>query len=134
MKKTLALFALVAISVAVLVFTGVHGQNNGLGKFRRQRADRRIANQYIVVLNDDVSDVDAEALRLARDFGGDRSGGHTYHTAIKGFSVRLPEQQTPRLANDPGVDYGEEGGTVIIDPTQTSATWGLDRIDQRDLP
>ena len=32
MKKTLALFALVAISVAVLVFTAVHGQNNGLGK------------------------------------------------------------------------------------------------------
>jgi len=134
MKKTLALFALVAVSVAVLVFTAVHGQNNGLGKFRRQRADKRIDNQYIVVLKDDVTDVDAEALRLARDFGGDRNGGHTYHAAIKGFSVRMPEQQAVRLANDPRVEYVEEDGTVNLDTTQTGATWGLDRIDQRDLP
>ena len=136
MKKTLALFALVAISVAVVVFTAVHGQNsnNGLGKFRRQRADKRIAGQYIVVLKDDVADVDAEALRLSRDFGGDRNNGHTYHKAIKGFSVKMSEQQAARLANDPRVDYVEEDGTVSIDTTQTGATWGLDRIDQRDLP
>jgi subtilisin family serine protease len=134
MKKTLARFALVTLSIAALVFTAVHGQNNGLGKFRRQRADKRINNQYIVVFKDDVTDVDGEALRLARDFGGDRNGGYTYHAAIKGFSVRMPEQQAARLANDPRVDYVEEDGTVSIDTTQTSATWGLDRIDQRDLP
>ena len=135
MKKTLALFVLVAISIAVVVFTAVHGQNdNGQGKFRRLRPDKKIANQYIVVLKDDVADVDTEALRLARDFGGDRNEGHTYHKAIKGFSVRMPEQQAARLANDPRVDYVEEDGTVSIDTTQTSATWGLDRIDQRDLP
>ena len=134
MKKTLALFALVTLSIAALVFTAVHGQNNGLGKFRRQRADKRINNQYIVVFKDDVTDVDGEALRLARDFGGDRNAGYSYHAAIKGFSVRMPEQQAARLANDPRVDYVEEDGTVSIDTTQTSATWGLDRIDQRDLP
>ena len=134
MKKTLALFALVAISVAVVVFTAAHGQNNGLGKFRRQRPDKRINNQYIVVLKDDVADVDAEALRLSRDFGGDRNNGHTYHKAIKGFSVKMSEQQALRLANDPRVEFVEEDGTVSIDTTQTGATWGLDRIDQRDLP
>jgi subtilisin family serine protease len=136
MKKTLALFALVALSVAAVVLTAVHGQNNnnGQGKFRRQLPEKRIANQYIVVLKDDVSDVDAEALRLARDFGGDRNEGHTYHQAIKGFSVRMSEQQATRLANDPRVDYVEEDGVVSIVTTQTGATWGLDRIDQRDLP
>ena len=135
MKKTLALFALVALSVAVVVLTAVHGQNNnGQGKFRRQRPDKKIANQYIVVLNDDVTDVDAEALRLARDFGGDRNEGHTYHKAIKGFSVRMSEQQAVRLANDPRVDYVEEDGVVSLVTTQTGATWGIDRIDQRDLP
>src|ERR1041385_1755488 len=134
MKKTLALFALVTLSIAALVFTAVHGQNNGLGKFRRQRADKRINNQYIVVFKDDVANVDAEALRLARDFGGDRNNGHTYHKAIKGFSVKMSEQQALRLANDPRVEFVEEDGTVSIDTTQTGATWGLDRIDQRDLP
>jgi subtilisin family serine protease len=135
MKKTLALFALVALSVAVVVLTAVHGQNNnGQGKFRRQIPEKRIANQYIVVLKDDVTDVDAEALRLARDFGGDRNEGHTYHKAIKGFSVRMSEQQAARLANDPRVDYVEEDGVVSLVTTQTGATWGLDRIDQHDLP
>ena len=134
MKKTLAMFALVAISVAVVVLTAVHGQSNNGGKFRRMRADKKIANQYIVVLKDDVADVDGEAHRLARDFGGDRSNGQTYQRAIKGFSVRMNEQQALRLADDPNVAFVEEDGVISLEATQTGATWGLDRIDQRDLP
>ena len=134
MRKMLALFALVAISVAVLVFTAVHGQNANASKFRRARADKRIANQYIVVLKDDVADVEGEAIRLARDFGGDRNGTHTYQRALKGFSVRMPEQQAARLADDPRVAFVEEDAVVSLGATQTNATWGLDRIDQRDLP
>lgn len=133
MKKTLAVFALVAISVAVVVFTAVQGQNGG-PKFRRMGADKKIPNQYIVVLKDDVTDVESEAIRLARDFSGDRSGGHTYNRALKGFSVRMPEQQALRLAGDPRVAFVEEDTVVSLDATQTNATWGLDRIDQRDLP
>ncbi len=132
MKKTFAVFALVAISVAVLVFTAVHGQNGQ--KFRRTSADKKIPNQYIVVLKNDVGDVESEALRLARDFDGDRSGGFTYSRAIKGFSVRMNERQALRLADDPRVAFVEEDGVVSIDTTQTGATWGIDRIDQRDLP
>ena len=138
MKKTLALFALVAISLAAIVFTAVHGQNpnsNGNGpKFRRAQADKRIANQYIVVLKDEVGDVDGEAIRLSRDFGGDRQGGHTYNRALKGFSVRMPEQQALRLADDPQVAFVEEDAIVSLGTVQTGATWGLDRIDQRNLP
>jgi subtilisin family serine protease len=135
MKKTLVLFVLVALSVAALVFTAVHGQNsNGNGKFRRARADKRIANQYIVVLKDDVADVEGESVRLSREFGGDRNGGHTYQRALKGFSVRLNEQQAARLADDPNVEFVEEDSIVSLGATQTNATWGLDRIDQRDLP
>ncbi|HET6976460.1 MAG TPA: S8 family serine peptidase [Pyrinomonadaceae bacterium] len=134
MKKTLAVFALVAISVAVIVLTAVHGQNNNGNKFRRMRADKKIANQYIVVLKDDVGDVDGTSHRLARDFGGDRNNGHTFHRALKGFSVKMNEQQALRLADDPQVAFVEEDSIVSLDATQTGATWGLDRIDQRDLP
>ncbi|HET6851617.1 MAG TPA: S8 family peptidase [Pyrinomonadaceae bacterium] len=133
MKKTLALFALVTISIAAVVLTAVHGQDSN-GKFRRMRADKRIANQYIVVLKDDVADVEGAAIRLSREFGGDRSGGHTYQRAIKGFSVRMPEALAAKLANDPQVAFVEEDGVVSLVTTQTNATWGLDRIDQRDLP
>jgi subtilisin family serine protease len=136
MKKTLVLFLLVAVAVAMVLLTAVHGQNsngNG-GKFRRARADKRIANQYIVVLKDDTADVEGEAVRLSRDFGGDRNGAHTYQRALNGFSVRMPEQQAARLADDPRVDFIEEDSVVSLGAVQTGATWGLDRIDQRDLP
>lgn len=136
MKKTFALFALAAISVAVVVLTTVHSQdsNGNSGKFRRLRAEKRIPNQYIVVLKDNVADVEGEAIRLTRDFGGDRNGGHTYGRALKGFSVRMPDEQAARLADDPRVAFVEEDGIVSMVTTQTGATWGLDRIDQRDLP
>jgi len=136
MKRTLALFALVAISVAVVVLTAAHGQNpnSTKSKLRHLRADKRIENQYIVVLKDDVADVDTEAARLEHQFGADRGNGHTYRNAIKGFSVRMSEQQAIRLANDPRVDFVEEDGVVSLGTTQTGATWGIDRIDQRDLP
>ncbi|HEX3188090.1 MAG TPA: S8 family peptidase [Pyrinomonadaceae bacterium] len=136
MKKTLALFVLTALAVAAVVFTAVHGQNanSNSSRFRRLNAEKRIPNQYIVVLKDDVADVEGEAIRLSRDFGGDRNGAHTYQLALKGFSVRMPEQQALRLANDPRVAFVEEDGVVSLGTTQTGATWGLDRIDQRDLP
>ncbi len=136
MKKTLLLFALVATSVALVVLTAVHGQNSNsdASKFRRMRADKRVPNQYIVVLKDNVEDVEGEAVRLSRDFSGDRNGGHTYRHAIKGFSVRMPEQQAAKLADDRRVAFVEEDSVVSLETTQTGATWGLDRIDQRDLP
>jgi subtilisin family serine protease len=46
----------------------------------------------------------------------------------------MSEQQAMRLANDPRVEFVEEDGVVSLGTTQTGATWGLDRIDQRDLP
>lgn len=136
MKKALTLFALLAVSIAVVVLTTAQGQNsNGnSSKLRRVRADKRIANQYIVVLKDDVGDVDGEALRLSRDFIGDRNGGHTYKHALKGFSVRMSEERAAKLANDPRVAYVEEDGVVSLVATQLSPPWGLDRIDQRNRP
>lgn len=138
MKKALILFALLVVSIAVVVLTTAQGQNSNSNssKFRRVRADKRIANQYIVVLTDDVAvaDVDGEAVRLSRDFAGDRNGGHTYKHAIKGFSVRMSEERAAKLADDPRVAYVEEDGVVNVVATQTNAPWGLDRIDQRNLP
>ncbi len=136
MKKTLGLFTLLVVSIAVVVLTTVHGQNpqSNSSKFRRVSADKRIPNQYIVVLNDDVDDVDGEAARLAHAFAGDRQGGHTYKHTIKGFSVRLPEERAAKLADDPRVMYVEEDGVVSLSATQTNPPWGLDRIDQRQRP
>jgi len=48
--------------------------------------------------------------------------------------VRMSEESATRLASDPSVAFVEEDSEVSISATQTGATWGIDRIDQRDLP
>jgi subtilisin family serine protease len=101
-------------------------------KFRRANG-KAVKDQYIVVLRDDV-DPGVDSNRLSHEFGGDRAGGFTYRKAINGFSVRLNEAQAARMAEDPRVEFVEEDSEVTTEATQTSADWGLDRIDQRDLP
>ena len=72
------------------------------------------------------------ARELARAHGGDVSSVYQY--ALKGFAVRLPANRAEALADDPRVESVEADQEVEAFATQTGATWGLDRIDQRDLP
>jgi subtilisin family serine protease len=127
---TLVVIVGLGIGAAIPPLFNARAQNSN--KFRRAH-EKAIKGQYIVVLRDD-SDPDADSIRLSRAFGGDRTGGFTYRRAIKGFSVRMSEAQATRMAEDPRVEFVEEDSEVTAVATQTGATWGLDRIDQRDLP
>lgn len=60
--------------------------------------------------------------------------GFVYAFALDGFSATLTEEQMIRLARDKRVKYVEPDQEVTINVTQSPATWGLDRIDQRNLP
>ena len=57
-----------------------------------------------------------------------------YTQALKGFAVDLSASQVARLAQNPAVVRIEADTVVGVDTTQSSAPWGLDRIDQRSLP
>lgn len=57
-----------------------------------------------------------------------------YGAALHGFAIRLTPEAAARLSTDPRVQRIEEDGYVHLVTTQSNATWGLDRIDQRDLP
>jgi subtilisin family serine protease len=96
------------------------------------KAKNKVKDHYIVVLEDRVADVIGAANALNRAYGG--RVGHLYQKALKGFSVELSEQQAQLLAASPLVKYVEEDSVVQADTTQSGATWGIDRIDQRDLP
>jgi subtilisin family serine protease len=59
---------------------------------------------------------------------------YRYHYALRGYAASMSATAAQHVANDPRVQYVEEDGVVTASTTQSSATWGLDRIDQRDLP
>ena len=122
-----------------------------------RRVDRPIPGQYIVVLADDAIDskidkgrarvagsagdvaaaevsaaVAAEVVDMAASYG--LGVGRVYSSALRGMAVRATEKDVQRLLQDPRVAFVEEDGYVELSATQTGATWGLDRIDQRDRP
>jgi subtilisin family serine protease len=92
-----------------------------------------IKGHYIVVLNDRTSpSARADARLQATSKGGKVT--HVYGAALKGFSATLPDRAVQALRHNKNVAYLEVDSRVSIDTTQTPATWGLDRIDQRNLP
>jgi subtilisin family serine protease len=91
--------------------------------------------QYLVTLRDvDATQVPAVAARLAHEHGG--TVFQVYSHALTGFAVRMDAAHAMALSHDPLVAMVEEDGEMHVTATvtQSPATWGLDRIDQRDLP
>jgi subtilisin family serine protease len=95
-------------------------------------ADQVIPNRYIIRFQDDVADVPALTNQLVSTHGGTLH--YTYEHAIKGFAATLPPEGVEAIRRNPQVAYIEPDGVVTATTIQSSATWGLDRTDQRDLP
>lgn len=98
-----------------------------------QGVDREaIPDQYIVVFRKGTSDAPGLARRLVQANGGTLR--FTYQHAIKGFAAKLPAAAVTALHKNPNVAFVEQDQVVYALGTQSNATWGLDRVDQRDLP
>lgn len=94
-----------------------------------------IADSYVVQLKDTSlapGGVASAARTLAARYAG--SVSYTYTAALRGFATRMPAKQAARLAADPAVASVTQDSVATIGATQSPATWGLDRIDQRALP
>lgn len=87
-----------------------------------------IPGQYIVVLKDNAD------LRLSMSRASVSGAARTYQSALHGFAAELNDGQLNALLHDPNVKYIEQDQVVHASTTQTGATWGLDRIDQHNLP
>ncbi|MDR7381284.1 S8 family peptidase [Promicromonospora iranensis] len=95
-----------------------------------------IEDSYIVVLKDgDVarSEVKSTANGLVKKYGGEVR--HSYTTAVRGFSASMSPGQAKKLEADPTVAYVEQNRVMTASDTQSPVpSWGLDRIDQAELP
>ncbi|MFE1289735.1 S8 family peptidase [Streptomyces sp. NPDC058751] len=93
-----------------------------------------VPGSYIVTLKKNVG-FKATAARgkgLVSEYGG--TVERTFTSALNGYSVSLTGAQARRLAADPAVASVEQDQVVRTTGTQTGAPWGLDRVDQTNLP
>jgi subtilisin family serine protease len=94
----------------------------------------RIAGHYIVVLDDGAT---AAGIRSAKATATAAGGTvrFTYHAALKGFSASLSRAALNAVRSTAGVKYVEADGRVHLAGKQVNPpSWGLDRVDQRNLP
>lgn len=89
--------------------------NNTIAEFAVQQAES-LVNQYDV--------------RVMKNFGN----------VLNGVLINASAQQVKALLKDPNVKYVEQDQVMSVTPMmeanadQPSPTWGIDRIDQRNLP
>jgi subtilisin family serine protease len=94
---------------------------------------RAVPGQYIVVFNPTVSDPPGLSRSLVAAHGGRLL--FTYQHAIRGFAAALPDAGVEAVSRNPNVAYVEPDRDVTLFDTQNNPpAWGLDRVDQRDLP
>lgn len=130
--------ALTGAILCLMILTSAPTHSQG-PKGRLLRKANKIQNNYIVVLDDSVvGDRGAYSIAsfVAKDMAATYRGKlkHIYQHALNGFAVEMSEADAEALSQDFRVNFVEEDGPVKANTTQNNPPWGLDRIDQRDLP
>jgi subtilisin family serine protease len=127
-------FRLIALGAVAVITAAAFGTPAGAvapaeGNVLAAGSPTAISGSYIVVLKDGTTS-DAG---LASRYGGNVVS--SWRDALKGFHANMSATAARRLAADPAVKYVEQDQVVSLVATQSpTPSWGLDRIDQRNLP
>jgi hypothetical protein len=135
MRRTIALVAVTALTLGACSDLPQAPAPATFPSFSQAaaRGDGMIPDHYIVVLRDGPGSVRTTAQQLVAAHGGEM--GYVYAHALRGFSARLSPQAVSALERNPNVLYIEQDQVMTTTATtQSNATWGLDRIDQANLP
>lgn len=92
-----------------------------------------VPGSYIVVFKDGTGSVAS----LASAVAGKHNAGvsRTFTAALRGAAINATDQQARRIAADSRVAYVQPNTVFHVNATQSpTPSWGLDRIDQRNLP
>jgi subtilisin family serine protease len=87
---------------------------------------------FIVVLKDSVPNASVVAAEHAKSHGAEVR--FVYSHALKGYAGLLSEGSLGAVMSDSRVASIERDGVATIQTVQSGATWGLDRVDQVNLP
>ncbi len=92
-----------------------------------------LPGSYVVIL-DDESPAASDARLLAEEYGGEVT--HAYRHALKGFAAEMSQADALRLAADPAVELVRQNQLhhASTDIQVNPPSWGLDRIDEAELP
>ncbi|MGC4865798.1 S8 family peptidase [Micromonospora sp. DT53] len=128
---------LIGVTAATMLAVGTPAlAAEPVGVVRAAGGATAVPDSYIVVLKDSAvarDRVGDTAKRLSGRHGG--TVARTYGAALRGFEAKVSASAAARIAADPAVAYVEQNHTVSISGTQANPpSWGLDRIDQRNLP
>ncbi|MEY9994366.1 subtilisin family serine protease [Streptomyces sp. V4I8] len=92
-----------------------------------------VSGSYLVTLKGGTKAPSAAGKSLADKYGAKIS--HTYGTVLNGYAVQANERQAKRLAADSRVASVVQDTRVTLEHNQKNPpSWGLDRIDQANLP
>lgn len=127
MKQRLALLVTAALAVSACADTPTTPMLAEAGpSFSIAGADV-IPGRFIVTLRDGDSPA-----AVVRDHGV--SPDYVYTAALNGFAGAISDAARSGLLRDARVTRVEPDGIARTSATQSNATWGIDRIDQRALP
>ncbi len=90
------------------------------------------ADRYIVTLRPEIADVPGVATAIVSSHQGVLH--HTFVRTLHGFAADLPAADVAAVRAHPAVVAIERDAIMSIGGTQSSPTWGLDRLDQTNLP
>ncbi|WP_026424645.1 S8 family peptidase [Actinokineospora inagensis] len=80
-----------------------------------------------------AASIQSASAGLVQKYGG--SLDYVFSKSMQGFQVKgLTDAKARQLAADPSVKKVYQDGTAHVADTQTNPTWGLDRVDQANLP
>ncbi|HJQ46512.1 MAG TPA: S8 family peptidase [Amycolatopsis sp.] len=141
MGKSRKLLAIGA-AVAAIAGGGTAVAQAREGQIRDADTPGSVTDSYIVVLKDTgtvttksaaKADIGSRAQTLGRRYNAKIA--RTYSAALPGFSINATATEAQRLAADSNVAYVVQNHVFhVADTQQNPPSWGLDRIDQRNLP
>jgi serine protease len=147
-----------AISASDNVIQALNSDVTTSAFYQPAAASNAISGQYIVVLKDQAIDQQISALsgqnfsslsatsamnfrsqavmNTTSDLMSSNSGEvmNRFHAAIPGFVAKMDKKSMKRMLKDSRVAFIEQDQIMRAYDTQSNATWGLDRVDQANLP